>query len=140
MNIHASFAADLAANDNATAAAPANANHHCASSPEPMQRPDHKAKKHGKPRWPGFPGARKHESIGGGYFIFKRGDRTGRIENRGVPFEHSTFIAAQAEASRLQKKYGGQFEVYGSLTISPELDAEWDYDPHGEARALEVVA
>lgn len=121
-------------------------NHHVAGSAEPMHRPDHKAKKHSKPRWPGFPGARKNESIGGGYFIFKRGDRTGRIETSarrfagGIPFEHSTFIAAQAEACRLQKKYGGVFEVYGSLTISPDMDAEWDFDPHGEGCVLESVA
>lgn len=123
----------------------ANQNTHAASSVEPIRRPDHKAKRHPKPRWPGFPGARARESIGGGYFIFKRGARTGRIENRGIPFEHSTFIAAQAEATRLQKKYGGQFEVYGSLTLSnivaPEADNdEWDFDPRGVAASSQHEA
>lgn len=89
--------------------------HVSAASAEPMQRADHKAKKHGRPhhgkKWPGFPGARPHEEIGGGHFVFKRGRKTGRIENRGIPFEHPTLEAAINEAARLTIEVGGKFEV-----------------------------
>lgn len=89
-----------------------------AHSDEPMQRPDHKAKKHGRPlhgaRWPGFPGPRTGEQIGGGHFVFKRGRTTGRIKTGPaghIPFEHPTYEAALDEAARLSIEVGGTFEV-----------------------------
>ncbi|MBD9542905.1 hypothetical protein IB276_26010 [Ensifer sp. ENS04] len=95
-----------------------------ASSAEPMQRADHRAKKHGKPyhskKWPGFPGERPREAIGGGHFVFKRGKRTGRIENRGIPFEHSSLDAALSEAARLTIEHGGQFDVFSRIGVSRE--------------------
>lgn len=98
--------------------------HVSASSAEPMQRADHRAKKHGKPyhgkKWPGFPGERPREVIGGGHFVFKRGKRTGRIENRGIPFEHSSLDAALSEAARLTIEHGGQFDVFSRVGVSRE--------------------
>lgn len=89
------------------------------ASAEPFAKPDHKAKKHGRPRrikkWPGFPGARPREVIGGGHFVFKRGKRTGRIENRGIPFEHETLESALNEAARLTVEHGGRFDVYSRI-------------------------
>lgn len=92
-----------------------------AHSDEPMLRPDHKAKKHGRPyhgqKWPGFPGPRANEDIGGGHFVFKRGSRTGRIETAphrfagGIPFEHATLEDALDEAARLSVEYGGHYGV-----------------------------
>lgn len=96
-----------------------------AHSDEPMLRPDHKAKKHGKPnhgkKWPGHPGPRQHEEIGGGHFVFKRGSRTGRIETAphrfagGIPFEHATIEDALDEAARLSIEKGGKFEVFSRV-------------------------
>lgn len=64
-------------------------------------------------RWPGFPGPRTAEQIGAGWLVFKRGDRTGRIETRGVPFEHPTLESAITEARRLRRLYGGHYDVVG---------------------------
>lgn len=129
---------------------PHTTNPHAAANVEPMHRPDHKAKRHprpnnGKPRrdyrpskkWTGFPGPREGEQIGGGYFVFKRGDRTGRIENRGIPFEHGSLSAAVREAERLRGIYGGKFDVFSAQAEVVRLDADnddgsnddWDFDP-----------
>lgn len=95
----------------------------CSHSDEPMARPDHKAKKHGRPyhgqKWPGFPGHRTSEEIGGGHFVFKRGRRTGRIKNGGIPFEHPTYAAALEEAARLSVEVGGTFEVFSRVGGGP---------------------
>ena len=101
--------------------------HTTAGSVEPMQRADHRAKKHGRPyhgkKWPGFPGARPREVIGGGHFVFKRGKRTGRIENRGIPFEHETLESAINEAARLTVEHGGRFDVFTRVAGSSSLEA-----------------
>jgi len=93
-----------------------------AHSDEPMLRPDHKAKKHGKPnhgkKWPGFPGPRQREEIGGGHFVFKRGRTTGRIKTGRaghIPFEHATLEDALDEAARLSIEKGGKFEVFSRV-------------------------
>ena len=69
-----------------------------AHSDEPMQRPDHKSKKHPRPR--------RNEKVGGGHFVFRRGGRTGRIKTGAImagkmPFEHPSLESARAEAERL---------------------------------------
>lgn len=87
-------------------------------SDEPMLRPDHKAKKHGKPktkyeymrRFPKKP--RNGEEVGGGHFVFRRGDSTGRIRPCMWPFEHPSYDSALTEATRLHKEHGGTFEVF----------------------------
>jgi len=58
---------------------------------------------------------REGEKIGGGFFVFRRGKRTGRIAWRNNPpaFEHPTRAAAEAEAMRLSLKYPGEtFAVF----------------------------
>lgn len=56
--------------------------------------------------------ARKGEQIGGGYFVFRRGDGTGRIRPSPWPFEHPTICAAKREADKLAKMQPGyQFDV-----------------------------
>lgn len=107
--------------------------HVSASNAEPMQRADHRAKKHGKPyhgkKWPGFPGARPREVIGGGHFVFKRGKRTGRIEtgagrfSGGIPFEHGTLESALNEAARLTIEHGGQFDVFSRVAGAGKREA-----------------
>lgn len=43
------------------------------------------------------------EVVGGGFFVFRRGETTGRIKVNPakLPFEHGTLEAAQREAKRL---------------------------------------
>lgn len=56
---------------------------------------------------------RPHETIGGDYFIFRRGDGTKRIRPSNWPFEHGSFQLAVAEAQKLSKEHQGQgFEIY----------------------------
>lgn len=83
--------------------------------------PDHKAKKHGKPktkyeymrRFPKKP--RNGEEVGGGHFVFRRGDSTGRIRPCMWPFEHPSYDSALTEATRLHKEHGGTFEVFARV-------------------------
>jgi len=56
--------------------------------------------------------ARNGEDIGAGYFVFRRGDGTGRIRPSRWPFEHATICAAKREADSLAKQHPGyQFDV-----------------------------
>jgi hypothetical protein len=55
---------------------------------------------------------RVNETIGGGYFVFRRGDGTNRIRMSQWPFEHATFAAAYAEAEKLAEQQPGKtFDV-----------------------------
>lgn len=91
-------------------------NHHAAGSAEPFAKPDHRAKRHGKPKKPSyFHKPRRDEVIGGGFFVFRRGVDTGRIRPGGFPYEHGTIESAQAEAERLASEYGGQYQVFGAV-------------------------
>lgn len=59
--------------------------------------------------------AEKGEVVGGGYFVFRRGKRTGRIgvKNSTIPFEHGSRESAMAEVARLEKQYPGEtFKVF----------------------------
>ena len=56
--------------------------------------------------------SRKDEEIGGGYFVFRRGSRTGRVMPSPWPFEHPTIWSATREADKLAAmKPGYQFDV-----------------------------
>lgn len=60
--------------------------------------------------------ARKNEVIGAGFFIFRRGDSTGRIRPALWPYEYPSRERAFAQAQNLATQYpGGVFEVFGSL-------------------------
>lgn len=85
-----------------------------AGSAEPMQRPDHKSKRHPRPR--------RNEKVGGGHFVFRRGGRTGRIKtghivHGALPFEHPDIDSARTEAERLQKLHGGRYDVFSTSAI-----------------------
>ena len=89
-----------------------------AGSAAPFQRPDHKSKKHPRPR--------RNEKVGGGHFVFRRGSRTGRIKtghiiHGALPFEHPSAESAQTEAARLQKLHGGRYDV---LSISAVINGD----------------
>jgi len=98
-----------------------------AGSVEPMRRADHKSKKHGRPHktaeragkpsyFRNFPRkARDGEEIGGGHFVFRRGDGTGRIRPCMWPFEHPSMDSALVEAARLAVTYGGKFDVMSTV-------------------------
>lgn len=65
---------------------------------------------------------RRGEKIGGGYFVFRRGKKTGRISAGGsLPFEHPSYAAARQEAERLAKANPGErFVVVRELSFSDE--------------------
>lgn len=70
---------------------------------------------------------RKGETIGGGFFVFRRGKKTGRVGCRTpwVPFEHQTKSAAIAEADRLAQKFPGEtFEVFETCGVTIRHDIE----------------
>jgi hypothetical protein len=72
--------------------------------------------------------ARKGEQIGGGFFVFRRGDDTGRIRPAQWPFEHPTFEAARAQAQKLASEMPGyRFDVVavaGSISTPVQGAAE----------------
>lgn len=81
-------------------------------SDEPMNRPDQKSKRHPRPR--------RNEKVGGGYFVFKRGRRTGRIKTGHIlagkmPFEHCSLESALDEAARLAIENGGTYRVFAEV-------------------------
>lgn len=60
---------------------------------------------------------RKGEAIGGGFFVFRRGSSTNRIITRRWMFEHPTYEAALAEATRLKLAFPEDtFVVLGEVT------------------------
>lgn len=65
---------------------------------------------------------RKGEEIGGGWFVFRRGKKTGRIGvGTTLPFEHPDYEAALTEADRLRKKYPDEtFVVLGEVVEEQE--------------------
>lgn len=58
-----------------------------------------------KPDWRN---PRPNETIGGGWFVFRRGDSTKRVKPAAWPFEHPSINAARAEALRLAADHPGQ--------------------------------
>lgn len=60
--------------------------------------------------------ARKHETIGGCYWVFRRGDDTGRIRPSMWPFEYDTQEAACEQAEKLAREHPTErFIVVGQL-------------------------
>lgn len=61
--------------------------------------------------------ARPEETIGGGFFIFRRGRNTGRVQAPEWPFEHPNRESAEAEAAKLAQRFPGEvFEVFGRVS------------------------
>lgn len=68
---------------------------------------------------------RKHEAIGGGFFVFRRGRRTGRVGIRStMPFEHPDYASAVREAARLAKMTGETFEVFQTTGTTAGITAQ----------------
>ena len=60
--------------------------------------------------------ARPGEAIGGGFYVFRRTARTGRIRCPEWPFEHPHLSAAVAERDRLRQSHPDErFEVFVEL-------------------------
>lgn len=59
---------------------------------------------------PRDPAERPGEKIGGGFLIFRRGKKTGRVGARynTLPFEHPDRISAEKEVARLMEKFPGE--------------------------------
>jgi hypothetical protein len=56
---------------------------------------------------------RDGEQIGGGFFVFRRGRKIGRVQCPEWPYEHPDLASAHAEAERLRAKYPGErFDVF----------------------------
>lgn len=88
---------------------------------------------------PDWRNPRPNETIGGGFFVFRRGDSTGRIRMAEWPFEHASAEAAQAEARRLAGDMPGyQFDVLqvvgSAMNFEIEVGAYSD-DPHPDDEA-----
>lgn len=74
---------------------------------------------------------RKHETIGGGYWVFRRGDDTGRIRPSMWPFEYDSQDAAAEQAAKLAKEnptelfivVGELGQFYGEAWVSKLEDA-----------------
>lgn len=104
-------------------------------SAEPFPKPDLKAKRHSRPR--------RHEKIGGGHFVFRRGDH-GRVTTNGFPFEHANLGSANEEAYRLAALTGGTFEVYQCQNVVTADEAraaeaeDWDRAPTAAGKASPV--
>jgi hypothetical protein len=66
---------------------------------------------------------RKNEKIGGGYLVFRRGKKTGRVGVRynTLPFEHPSYHAAAQEAERLAKENPGE-----TFRVFKEVDRKMD--------------
>lgn len=54
---------------------------------------------------------RNGEKIGGGWWVFRRGDDTGRVRVPVWPYEHGSHESACDEAIRLAKQYPGEMFV-----------------------------
>lgn len=64
----------------------------------------------------GTPRTRPGEKIGGGFFVFRRGDFANRIRISDLPFEHPNYESAQKEAERLSAANPGmRYDVLGVL-------------------------
>lgn len=88
-----------------------------AGASAPASMPNHK---YHRP-YPAKP--RPGEIVGGGYFIFRRGDGTGRVRPSMWPYEHGSAETARAEAERLSRAFPGYrfdvFELAGSFAQVP---------------------
>jgi hypothetical protein len=77
------------------------------------------------PRRRRSPAPRKNEVIGGGFFVFRRGKKTGRVSvATTLPYEHGSFEQALAEATRLAKLCLGEtyevFQTTGAIATSDQ--------------------
>ena len=71
-----------------------------------------------RPRTADRPQQRKGEQIGGGWFVFRRGEKGGRVYITDMPYEHPNQKSAMDEADRLSKKHPGQkYQVFGGGMI-----------------------
>lgn len=61
------------------------------------------------------------EKIGGGYFVFRRGKKTGRIAHgNNLPLEHPTLESAKKESDRLASiNEGEKFAVFNQVWETP---------------------
>jgi hypothetical protein len=60
---------------------------------------------------------RKGEKIGGGFFVFRRGKKTGRVGvTSSLPYEHPSLSSAVAEAERLSQANPGEiYQILGPM-------------------------
>jgi len=76
---------------------------------------------------------RKGEEIGGGYFVMRRGKKTGRVgvSANTLPFEHPSLASALTEAKRLSEVNKGEtYEVFVTTGFA-EFCEKVEADDHG---------
>lgn len=80
----------------------------------PAKKPKKRNTQKGRPGFLKNPcETRDGETIGGGYIVFRRGGRSGRVRCPEWPFEHPTYESATTERDRLAGKYPGEtFQVF----------------------------
>lgn len=84
---------------------------------------------------------RRNETIGGGFFVFRRGKKTGRISvsQWNLQFEHATLAEALAEAARLAAKHPGEtYEVFATTGALALCQVEPETAPAGAQGAPEL--
>lgn len=60
--------------------------------------------------------AAKGERVGGGFFVHRRGKKSGRVRPSKLSFEHADQRAAVAEAEKLAARHPGEtFEVFARI-------------------------
>ena len=60
------------------------------------------------------------EVVGGGYLIFRRGKKTGRVgyKPHSMPFEHGSYESAKKEVARLEEANPGEkFHIFADMMI-----------------------
>ena len=83
--------------------------------------------------------ARDGETIGGGFFIFRRGDGTKRIRPSQWPFEYATYEAAVEQALILASGNPGySFDVVG-VVYSAFVPAQVEALPPAEEQQAEAA-
>lgn len=66
------------------------------------------------------PRTERGEVIGGGYIIFRRGKKTGRVGYKpySIPFEHGSYESAQKEVARLMEENPGErYSIFADLSV-----------------------
>ena len=84
-------------------------------------RPKPRNRKPGAPPRPLDPRqSRPGEEIGGGFFVFRRGRKAGRVQAPEWPFAHPTMESAEAQREALMARFPGEvFEVFARAPGTP---------------------
>lgn len=84
--------------------------------------------------------ARKGETIGGGYFVFRRGKGTNRVHPSQWPFEYGSAAEAEEQARILAKGNPGyRFDVLHVVSAFAEFEVAAEAQPVAEIERAEAA-